>query len=108
MSDTARKYEIDRRTEVVAVFKEERALFGEEDLEALVDGDLRLIRLNLAEVGINGGIEYEAVAQDELGVQSDIGFECASFEDRVSGIALINVAKGAERAVGIELHVAAW
>src|SRR5438105_11640787 len=107
MSDPARKHQIDWRGEVVAVLKEERALLGKEDLEALVDGDLRLVGLNLAEVGINGRVEHEAVAQDELGVQTDIGLECPSFEERVSGVALIDVAKGSERAVRVELHVAA-
>ena len=66
MSDPPRKHQIDRRHEVVAVLKEERALLGKEDLEALVDGDLGLVRLNLTEVGIHGRVNYEADAQDEL------------------------------------------
>src|SRR5207247_5399598 len=69
--------------------------------------DLGLVRLNLTEVGIHGRVNYEAVAQDELGVETDIRLECACFEERVSGITLVDVAKAAKGAVGIELHVAA-
>src|SRR6202008_782255 len=57
MAYAPRKDEIDRCREEVAVLEEERPLLGKEHLEALVDGDLGLVGLDLAEIRIDCGIQ---------------------------------------------------
>src|SRR5947209_3412709 len=52
--------------EVVGVLQEERALFWKIHLKALIDGDLRLVRFDLAEIGIDGGIQDEFVRDHDL------------------------------------------
>ena len=106
MSNAARKHEIDGGREEVAVFEKERPLFGKEDLEALVDRDLRLVGFHLAEIGIHGGIEDEAAMQNELAIQADIGLESAALEERMVRVALVDVSEAAEEPVRNQLHVA--
>ncbi len=74
MSNPAREDKIDGSCEVVAVLQKEGPLLGKEDFEPLIDCDLGLIRFDLAEVGIDSAVEHEAVVQDELGVETDVGF----------------------------------
>src|SRR5262249_34950530 len=106
MTDAPRKDEIDRCREEVAVLEEERPLLGKEHLEALVDGDLRLVRLDLAEIGIDRRIQHKTPMQDELAVESDFRLEPATLEEWIVGIALIDVAITAEQAVWNQLHIA--
>src|SRR5678816_1735899 len=54
--DATGEDEIDGCIEVGGIFEKERTLFGEENLETLVDRDLRFIGLDLREIGINGCI----------------------------------------------------
>src|SRR5690348_9803851 len=70
VADAAREHHVDWAGEVVAVLEEERTLFWEKHFEALVDGDLRLVGFDLAEIRIDGGVEHEAVVQDELGIET--------------------------------------
>src|SRR6266567_8203954 len=59
VGDLAREKQIDRRGEKSGVLDEERALLREKDSEALVDGDLRVVGLDLAEIGIQCDVEGE-------------------------------------------------
>ena len=68
--DATAEEEVDGRLEVAGVLQEERSPLREEDLEALVDRHLGLVGLHLAEVGVHGGVEDQAVAEDALEVQA--------------------------------------
>src|SRR5262249_545144 len=106
MGYIARKDKVDRAGEVIAVLQKEWTLFRKEHREALIDGDLRLVGFNLAEVRIDGRIEHETVVQDELGVQADLGLHGLAVEKRMVRVAVIDVAKAAQQSVGNELNVA--
>src|SRR3954462_6417672 len=105
MADAPGEYRIDRAGEVIAVLQEKRALLGEEDFETLIDGDLRLVRFDLAEVRIDGGIEDEAVMQNEFCVQSDLGLQPSVFKEGIGRIALVDVPEPAQQAVRNNLDV---
>src|ERR1700756_3276828 len=105
MSHAAGEDEINGAGEVVAVFDEERAFFRKENFEALVDRDLRLVGFDLAEVGVDGGIENEAVAQDVLGIDSALGLKGAAGEEGIRRISPIDVAVAAQQSIGNELKV---
>ena len=107
MTYATREDQIDRRCEEVAVLQKERAFLREENFEALVDRDLRLVGFDLAEVGIDRRIEHEAAVQDELSVQTDVGFESAALESRMVRVALVDVAEAAKQSVGNQLNVPA-
>ena len=70
--DTPREEQIERRGEVIGVLEKERPQFGKKDLEALVDRDLRLVGLDLAEIGIDSQVQRDPVLEDELGVGSHV------------------------------------
>ncbi len=52
VDDVSRVDEVDWRAEVVGILEKERSELGEIDGVALVDGELRLIRFHVTEVGI--------------------------------------------------------
>ena len=62
----ARVHRRQRRLKNVDTFEEERALLLEEDREALVRGDNRLIGLDLREVGVVGEVEHEVGGESEF------------------------------------------
>ena len=105
MGDAPRENQIDRRREEVAVLQKERTFFGKENLEALVDRDLGLVRFNLAEVGIHRCIQYKAPMQDEFSIQPNVGFESAALENRMVRITLVDIAKAAKQSVRNQLNV---
>src|SRR5688500_20069858 len=53
----ARVGDVQGRIEEVEPFEKERTLFGEEDREASIDGDLGYVRFDLREVGVEGEVE---------------------------------------------------
>src|SRR6266567_1780375 len=106
MRDATREHHVDWTDEVVAVFQKERTLLGKENFEALVDGDLRLVGFDLADIGTEGGIEDEAVVQDELGIESNLGLQGAAIKKWVGWVERINVAETAEECVGNQLDIA--
>src|SRR6266853_4736173 len=63
--------EADRGLEVAAVFNKERPHLREVGRKALV-GDSRVVDAHLAEVRVDGGVEDQAVVQDELCIQAGI------------------------------------
>src|SRR6202034_955624 len=88
------------------VLEKERALLGEVDGIALVDGDLRILRLNLAEIRIYRGVDGEMVVDDELGVHPRLALHVGMLKIRIGGIASIERAKTAEQAIRNEFDVA--
>src|SRR4051794_36515389 len=60
--------EADRGLEVAAVFNKERPYLREVGRKALV-WNSRVVDPNLAEIRIDGGVEDQAVVQDELCIQ---------------------------------------
>ena len=58
--------------EVIRVLDEERTPLVEAHLETLVHRHLGFVRLHLAEVRVQGGIQHQAVLKHELGVQPDV------------------------------------
>src|SRR4029077_16193559 len=107
VGDAAREDQVDRCCEEVAVLEEEGPLLGEEDFEALVYRDLGLVGFDLTEIWIHRCVEHEAPGQDEFSVKANIRFESAAFEDRMVGVALVDVAEAAKEAIGNQLNVAA-
>src|SRR6476660_4443576 len=99
MTDVAGEHQIDRTGEVVAVLQKKWTLFGEENCEALIDGDLRLVGLDLAEVRIDCGVEHEAVVQDELGIKPCFGLQSAALKKRIVRVALIDIAESAQQSI---------
>ena len=78
IDDAAREHELGFRAEVVGVLYEKRPQLRKPHLEALVDGDLRLVGLNLAEVRVERDVQHHAVLKDEFRVQPDIVFRVVS------------------------------
>ncbi len=66
MHDVARINQKNRRGEVVGVLKKEGTKLGVIDRIALIDGELRLIGLDVAEVGVDGRIKDDAVFENRL------------------------------------------
>ena len=67
VDDVARVDQEDRRAEVIRVLEKERPELGKVDRVTLVDGELGLIGFHIAEIGIDGSVEHDAVFDDELG-----------------------------------------
>ena len=63
------------RLEEVGVFHEEWPLFGKENRKPLIDGVLRLVRFNLSEIRIHGGVEDQAIEENEFGIESGLALE---------------------------------
>ena len=76
------KNKIHRGAKEIFVLQKERALLRKIDGVALVDGDLRIFRLDLAEIGIGGGIDSEVVVDDELGVHAGLALGRRHSENR--------------------------
>src|SRR5579864_1955362 len=106
MPDVASEHQVDGAGEVVAVFKEKWPLLGEEHRETLVDGDLRLVRFDLAEIRVDCGGQHKAVMQDELRIQPHFWLQGTACEDGMRGVAIIDVAKPAQQSIGNELNIA--
>ena len=81
---------------VICVFEEKGTFFGEEHLEALVDGVLRLIGLDLSEVGFDSGIEHKAVMEDKLGIETCLALRINLRETGLGRVAIIHGAVIAE------------
>src|SRR5438105_363536 len=56
IGDAAREKQIHRRAEESGVLEKEGPLLRKEHFESLIDGDLRLVRFDFAEVGIEGEV----------------------------------------------------
>ena len=85
LNDIVGVVQADRRLEVAAVFDEERTHFGEVGRKALV-GDRRIIDADLAEIGVDRGIENQAVVQNELRVQPAVALQMLVLKIRIDGV----------------------
>jgi len=90
--------------EVPAVLHKERALFRIDDLEALVDGYLGLIRFYLAEIGIEGDIERESIPQYCLGVQPGASLGLGLISGHAGRLG-IEKARAREQSIGDQLDI---
>ena len=96
---------VDRGAHVVAArdveeahaFHEERPLLGEEDRESLIDRDLEGIALDLAEVGIDRGVERHARRDAELAAGADVRVVIGGAPRRRRRLALLPHAVGHAR-----------
>ena len=75
------------------------------DFEALVDRDLRLVGLDLAEIRICGRIQHELVFHDGLCVQPDLPKGIALSELGMVQVAQVEVAEGAKNSIRDELKI---
>ena len=72
IADAAREKQIQRRTEKIFVLQKEWAFFGKVNGIALVDRDLRILGLDLAEVRIRRHVDDEVIVNDELRVHAGL------------------------------------
>ena len=107
ISYAAREVKIDGRVEKIRALLKKRPLLRKEDLKPLVHRVLRLIALQLPEVRIHREVQHQAVVQNHLSVQTGIATQMIGQKRRTVGIALVQHAKSAGNAVGIELDVPA-
>src|SRR5690606_1278682 len=84
--DASRVDELARCCEQLDALEEERPLLREEQSEALVDGDLRRVGLDLAEVRVDRRIERQ-VAEAEPEVRTELGVRILALEGAGDGIA---------------------
>ena len=70
VGDPAREEELGRGLEESRVLDEERPPLGEDDLVPLVDGHLRLVGFDLAEIGIERGIQRVRFVEHQLRVET--------------------------------------
>src|SRR5690606_19972100 len=77
--DASRVDELARCCEQLDALEEERPLLREEQSEALVDGDLRRVGLDLAEVRVDRRIERQ-VAEAEPEVRTELGVRILALE----------------------------
>src|SRR5947207_11803042 len=66
IGNTAGENQLQRGLKVIGVLQKERALLREKDFKALVDRDLGLVRFDLPEIRVHGGIEHQAVFDHNL------------------------------------------
>ncbi len=106
LHDVVGVVQVDGRHEVAAVLDEERPHLGEIGRKALV-GNRGVVDAHLAEVGIDGGVEHQAVVQDEFGIQAGVALQVLVFEVGVKGINAVQVAQIARQHIRLELQVLA-
>src|SRR5581483_9542644 len=97
--------QVNRSSEVVRILDKERPLLREKDFEPLVDRDLRIVRLDLAEVRIAGNIHHQAFAKNEFRVEAELASRQSIREMRCGRILGIERMKGVEQTVRNQLDV---
>lgn len=107
VGDPACENEIDRGLEIVRVFLKKGPRLRKENLEALVDRNLRLIGFDLAEVGIGGRIDDEFVFEYELRVQAHLPERGSPRVEDIAWIVRVNFPERARDAIGDELNIPA-
>src|SRR5436309_11229983 len=91
--------------EIVRVLQKERALLRKVDLEPLIDGDLRLVRLDLAEIGMHRRIDDERVAQYEFRIEPGAVRDFRFLESRAGSRVEIDRAERSRRRIRRQLDV---
>src|SRR5579863_482362 len=105
MDDVARVDKQDRRAEEIRVLKKEGPELRKVDGVALVDGELGLIRFDIAEIGIDGSVEDDAVFDDELGFAAGSALEAPGAEVWIERIEIDQFALILGEHVGIDLQI---
>ncbi len=75
IGNVSREKQVERRLEEVCIFQEKWTLLRKVDGETLVDGHLGLVGFHLAEIGIHGCVQHQAVFQDGLAVKAHLRVE---------------------------------
>lgn len=78
VGDAASKDKIYGSGEVACIFEKEGTLFRKENLETLVDGDLRLVGFNLSKIRIQGGVEDKGILEYDFRIEAGTGVEALS------------------------------
>ena len=105
LDDVARVEQSHGCREVAGVFEEKRAQFRKVNGITLVDGELRLIALHVAEVGVDRSIEDHCVAPHCLHFASRGGLGIARAEVGIVGVERLERVFVLRQRVGIDLHI---
>src|SRR2546421_12610585 len=92
---------------VVGILQKERALLRKVDLETLIDSDLRVVRLDLAEIGMQRRIDDERVAQHEFRIESGAVGDFRFLESRAGSRIEIDRAERSRHRIRRQLNVVA-
>ena len=103
VNDVAGVEEIDGRGEIIGVFEEKGAEFGEVDGVALVDRELGLVGFDLTEIGVNRGVDDDAVMQDGFGFAAGSALESARTPSGIVGVNREEFVHVLAQDIGIEL-----
>ena len=106
LHDVVGVVQADGGLEVAAVFNEKRPYLREVGRKALIR-DGRIVDADLAEIGVDGGIEHQAVVQDELCIEPAIPLEMLVFEVRVGGVDGVYLPQVATQYIRFKLKVLA-
>src|SRR5260370_27024566 len=107
MGDGASKDEIYGSGEEGGVVEKEGALLREENLETLIDGDLRLVGFDLGRIGTQSGVEDQGILEDDFGIEAGTRFEALPVKMGHAAGTIIQAAERAQRTIGNKLDVAA-
>src|SRR5690348_919109 len=105
IGDVAGEKQVEGRLKKVCVLKKKGPLLREEDREPLIHRHLRLVGFHLAEVGIDGRVQHQAVFQHRLAVEPCLRIEAARDEPWIIGVARIQGAVRAFKGVRNKLHI---
>ncbi len=103
--DVARVDQVDGRGKIVCIFEEERAQFRKIDGVTLIHRELRLLRFHRTEVGIDGGVEHQALVENHLGFTARRAFEVSRTEVRIQRIEVDEGALVLRQHIGVQLQV---
>ena len=106
VGDAASKNKIYGSGEIARIFEKEWTFFRKENLETLVDGDLRLVGFNLGKIRIQSSVEHQGILEHDLGIEAGAWFEALPNEMGDAAGTIIQAAERAQRTVGNELYVA--
>src|SRR6266851_868947 len=105
--DPARKKQIDRCRKESRIFNEERPLLREKNREALVDGDLRVVRFHLAEIRVQRGVERQRILGHKFRIESGTMLEFIQEAWRAAARLIQKVVVG-QQPIRNELNVPPW
>ena len=91
------------------ILNKERPLFRKENSEALIHGDLRIVRFHLAEIGIQRHVKRQRIVGHKFGVQPRAVFKIVEKRGRGGGtrrIRLVQKMIAGQQPIGNELDIA--
>ena len=99
IADVTSEKQIQRCAEVVFVLQKKWPFLGEVNCESLIHGDLRIFRLDLAEVGIRRHIDHEVIANHELRIHAGLSLRHRMLKKRIARIARVERAESPHHAI---------